>query len=276
MLTSVTGGGKGIGFSISKAFLAEGANVSYCGRSTRGDEFWNFNDAKDGARAVGTKVDLANQDEIKSWVESAAKEFGRIDYIVPNGMLTFQFHFEKKCLTNCGSAATALFVNNPEDWRRSFEAEVLGLVTLIEAAIPHLEKNEGSSIVIVSSLAGWETKHPILTGPYPTIKRAQGHIGKGYSKDLAKKGIRVNTIIPGPIATPNTVRPDGTVELSTYYKMEKDNPEFFASVEKLAPLGRPGQAEEVANAVLFLASPLAGFTTGSSLVLDGGISEAYY
>lgn len=73
---------------IGKAFLAEGANVSYCGRSARGDEFANFKDAKDGARAVGSKVDISDHEGIKAWVESAAKEFGRIDIVVPNG----EFH----------------------------------------------------------------------------------------------------------------------------------------------------------------------------------------
>lgn len=154
---------------------------------------------------------------------------------------------------------------------------MLGLVTLIEAAVPHLEKHPGtSSIVIISSLAGWEAKYRELTGPYPVFKRAQAHIGKGYSKTLASKGIRVNTIIPGPIATPNSILPDGTEELSTYNKVKSENPQFMEQIQAMVPMGRAGKAEEVANAVLFLASPLASFTTGSSLVSDGGLSDAYY
>lgn len=154
---------------------------------------------------------------------------------------------------------------------------MLGFVTLIEAAVPYLEKHPGtSSIVIISSLAGWEAKHHSLTGPYPAFKRTQGHIGKGYSRSLAGKGIRVNTIIPGMIATPNTIFPDGTEELSTINVMKNNNPEFFEQILMNVPMKRAGKAEEVANAALFLASPLAAYTTGSSLALDGGISDAYY
>lgn len=91
-LDKISGGNKGIGHEIAKAFLAEGANVSYCGRTTRGDEFAKFKDAKHGARAVGSKVDLSDQEGIKSWVESAAKEFGRIDIVVPNGMNSEKHH----------------------------------------------------------------------------------------------------------------------------------------------------------------------------------------
>lgn len=81
------GGNKGIGHVIAKSYLAEGANVSYCGRSARGDEFASFKGAKDGARAFGSKVDLIDQEAIKKWVERSAEEFGRIDIVVANGML---------------------------------------------------------------------------------------------------------------------------------------------------------------------------------------------
>lgn len=150
-------------------------------------------------------------------------------------------------------------------------------MTLIEATIPHLEKHPNTSaIVIISSLAGWEAKHHSLTGPYPAFKRAQATVGKGYAKTLAAKGIRVNTVIPGPIATPNTILPDGTEELSTFHSIMTSNPDFKETLRKMVPMARNGEAEEVANAVMFLASPLAGFTTGSSLVVDGGVSDAYY
>jgi NADP-dependent 3-hydroxy acid dehydrogenase YdfG len=82
---ATSGGNKGIGKVIVESFLAEGANVSYCGRTARGDELNDFADAKDGARAVGTKVDLGHPDEIKAWVEASAKDFERIDAVIANG-----------------------------------------------------------------------------------------------------------------------------------------------------------------------------------------------
>lgn len=81
----VTGGTKGIGRVIVENFLKEGVNVSYCSRNVRGDEFTNFRGAAEGARAVGTSVDIASTTAIQSWVDCAAKEFGRIDVVIANG-----------------------------------------------------------------------------------------------------------------------------------------------------------------------------------------------
>lgn len=82
----VTGGTKGIGRVIVETLLSEGVSVSYCSRNVRGDEFANFKDATDGARAVGTSVDISNAASIQGWVEASAKEFGRIDLVVANGI----------------------------------------------------------------------------------------------------------------------------------------------------------------------------------------------
>jgi hypothetical protein len=81
----VTGGTKGIGRVIVETLLSEGVNVSYCSRNVRGDEFANFKNAAADARAIGSSVDIANSASIQGWVESAAKEFGRIDLVVANG-----------------------------------------------------------------------------------------------------------------------------------------------------------------------------------------------
>lgn len=81
----VTGGTKGIGRVIVETLLSEGVNVSYCSRNVRGDEFANFKNAAADARAIGSSVDIANATSIQGWVESAAKEFGRIDLVVANG-----------------------------------------------------------------------------------------------------------------------------------------------------------------------------------------------
>lgn len=81
----VTGGTKGIGRVIVETLLSEGVNVSYCSRNVRGEEFANFKNAAADARAIGSSVDIANAASIQGWVESAAKEFGRIDLVVANG-----------------------------------------------------------------------------------------------------------------------------------------------------------------------------------------------
>ncbi|RSL48396.1 hypothetical protein CEP53_009558 [Fusarium sp. AF-6] len=252
----VTGGRKGIGRVIVESFLAEGANVSYCSRKVTGEEFATFKDATDGARAVGTSVDIADPVSIKAWVESSAKTFGRIDIVVAN--------------------ACPLFTNpSVEDWQKSFQADVVGLITLIHATTPHLEKREGAgSIIVISSLAGFEAKHPAHAGPYATLKRAQATLAKDFSVVLGPKGIRINSIAPGTINPPSTTRPDGTEEPSTFQQVMTANPAFLESLLPNIPLKRVGDGQDIANSVVFLGSRLSSYITGTTTIIDGGMSTA--
>ncbi|KAJ4199880.1 hypothetical protein NW767_007860 [Fusarium falciforme] len=250
----VTGGRKGIGKVITETLLAEGANVSYCSRNVTGEEFATFKGAIGGARAVGTSVDIADPESIKAWVESAAETFGRIDIVVANA-----------CPKYTGPAI--------EEWQKSFQADVIGLISLIHAVTPHLEKRDGAgSIIVISSLAGFEAKHPAHTGPYATLKRAQATLAKDFSRVLGPKGIRINSIVPGTIDSPATILPDGTEEPSTFQAVMTANPAFLESLLASITLGKIGHAQDVANAVVFLGSRLSSYITGTNLIIDGGIS----
>ncbi|KAM0221155.1 hypothetical protein ACHAPQ_003063 [Fusarium lateritium] len=250
----VTGGTKGIGRVIVETLLGEGVNVSYCSRNVRGDEFANFKNATADARAVGSSVDIANAASIQGWVEVAAKEFGRIDLVVANACPKF----------------TEPTIDH---WEKSFQADVLGLINLINASTPHLEKRNGTgSIVVITSLAGFEAKHPAIGGPYTTLKRAQATLAKDFGRMLGPKGIRINTIAPGAVDSPPVQHPDGTVELSTFAQSRKANPEFLNMILQSIPLGDFGQARDVANAVVFLGSRLGRYIHGVNLYLDGGMS----
>ncbi|CAG9993070.1 unnamed protein product [Clonostachys byssicola] len=250
----VTGGNKGIGKVIVESFLAEGANVSYCARSASEDDFATFNGAIEGAKVLGTKVDIRDQDEVRAWVENSAEKYGRIDVVVANAFAIFR------------SSST-------DDWRQSLEGNVIGLVTLIEAAAPYLIAREGTgSVVVLSSVAGFELRASNPTGPQSAVKRSQAVIAKGYSKMLGQKGVRVNIVSPGHVETPNVVRADGTEELSPFHLGRKLMPEYMQSIVDQIPMGRPGQPQEVANAVVFLASALSSYINGANLLLDGGFS----
>ncbi|EWY81341.1 hypothetical protein FOYG_15607 [Fusarium oxysporum NRRL 32931] len=252
----VTGGTKGIGRVIVETLLSEGVSVSYCSRNVRGDEFANFKDVTDGARAVGTSVDISNAASIQGWVEASAKEFGRIDLVVAN-------------------ACPKYVSPSIEDWEKSFHADVLGLVNLINASEPHLEKCNGTgSIIVISSLAGFEARHPAIRGPYTTLKRAQATLAKDFGRWLGPKGIRINTIVPGTIDSPPVDKPDGTVELSQFQQIMTANPDFLKSLIDSIPLGKVGQAQDIANAVVFLGSSLGKYVNGVNLIVDGGMSTA--
>ncbi|KAH6983350.1 hypothetical protein BKA56DRAFT_631680 [Ilyonectria sp. MPI-CAGE-AT-0026] len=253
----VTGGSKGIGRVIVETFLAEGANVSYGARKVRGDEFSLFKGASNGARAVGSVLDIADSDSIRSWVENASKEFGRIDIVVAN-------------------ACPLLTEATTEAWQKSFQADILGLWTLIDVATPHLEARGGTgSIVVISSIAGIEARYPVAGSPYTTFKRAQATLAKDLARQLGPKGVRVNTVVPGAIDTPSITLPDGTEELSSFGIIKRDNPGFLEAIESQVALGKAGEPQDVANAVMYLGSRLAKYVTGASLIVDGAISIAF-
>ncbi|KAJ3540706.1 hypothetical protein NM208_g4942 [Fusarium decemcellulare] len=250
----VTGGTKGIGRVIVEAFLTEGANVSYCARTVQGDEFTKFKDATAGARAVGTSVDISVPEQIQAWVNDAAKTFGRIDIVVANA-----------CPKFTGPSI--------EQWTKSFQADVVGLISLIHDATPYLEKRQGAgSIVVISSLAGFEATHPAVTGPYTTLKRAQATLAKDFARSLAPKGIRINTVLPGAIDSPSTFLPDGTEKLSDFRRVMNANPDWLEKVLSSIPMGKVGQAQDIANAVVFLGSQLSSYITGTNLVVDGAMA----
>ena len=133
---------------------------------------------------------------------------------------------------------------------------------------------EGGSptIVIVTSLGGFETRSYAVGAPYATFKRAQATIAKDYARKLAPLGIRINTVVLGLIENPNITLPDGTVQWSNYQLMKKDNEEAINAYAASVPMGRPGTPEEVANAVLFLSSRLSSYVCGANLVVDGSLS----
>jgi NAD(P)-dependent dehydrogenase (short-subunit alcohol dehydrogenase family) len=152
----------------------------------------------------------------------------------------------------------------------------MGLVTLITTVTPHLEKQASitgnASIIVISSLAGFEATHPAKGGPYTPFKRAQAVIAKEQARILGPKGIRVNVILPGCVETPDITLSDGTVEKSPFQKFMKNNIPAYQSLLDTIPLGRPGRPEEIANAVVFLSSKLASYITGANLLFDGGMS----
>jgi 3-oxoacyl-[acyl-carrier protein] reductase len=132
---------------------------------------------------------------------------------------------------------------------------------MVDAALPLLEQSNAASIVTISSVSGREVD--FFEGPYGSIKAALIHYTQGLAHRLAPKGIRANTVSPG-----NTLFDGGSWD-----NAQRNRPEFFNTALALIPAGRMGTAAEMAAAVVFLASPVSGFTSGTNLVVDGALTK---
>lgn len=194
------------------------------------------------SQVVGTTMDMGDPAAIKAWVADSAQRFGGIDIVVSN--------------------VSALAIpDTEENWDSSLTVDLMGTVRLVKAAMPHLEKSEVPSIVAISSVSGREVD--FASGPYGTAKAAIIAYIQGLAYQLAEKGIRANIVSPG-----NTYFPGGVWE-----GIESDNPELFEYAMGLNPTGRMAKPEEIAAGVVFVASPVSSFTTGTNLVIDGALTR---
>lgn len=239
----VTGGSKGIGLAIAELFAAEGANVAICARNADQVDSAVKSLAAKGVKAWGRATDVADPVALKRWVEDAAAELGGVDSIV------------------CNVSALAVG-NTPQTWENSFRVDMMHTVNSIAAALPFLEKSGSASIVIVSSVSGFEID--FAAGSYGAFKAALIHYSKGLSNQLIAKGIRVNTVSPG-----NTYFEGGI-----WQNIENNLPDLFKTAMSLNPTARMGTPQEVAAGVVFLASPVASRISGTNLIIDGALTKA--
>lgn len=237
----ITGASKGIGRAIAERFAAEGGNVAICARNA--DEVNAAVEALSakGVTAFGQSVDVGDGDALKAWINASAEALGGIDCIVSN--------------VSGGNAP------GEAGWRANFEHDVLGTVRLVEGALPHLENSDNASIVMISSTAALEKF--IGAGAYNAMKGAMIQYSGALAQDLGPKGIRVNSICPGPIM----------IEGGSWDMIKKNMTAFYESTVADIPIGRMGSADEVAAQVALLASPLGGYTTGTNVVIDGGFTK---
>lgn len=240
---AVTGGTKGIGRAIAHCFADEGADVSICARNERDVDAGVAELEMKGVKAFGRAIDVADPAALQSWINDSAKELGGIDALV------------------CNVSALAVG-DSPETWELSFRTDMMHTVNAVHAALPYLEKSSNASIVLISSVSGFEVD--FAAGSYGAIKASLIHYAKGLSRQLVSKNIRVNCVCPG-----NTYAEGGI-----WKKIEKENPELFASTLAVNPTGKFGTPEEVANGVVFLSSALASRISGTNLVIDGALTVA--
>jgi len=239
----VTGGSKGIGRAVAEGFAAEGAHVSVCARNAAEVAATVAALKGMGVKACGQALDVADAAALAKWVADSAAELGGIDALV------------------CNVSALAVG-DSAETWEKSFRVDMMHSVNAVAAAVPFLEKSASASIVLISSVSGFEID--FAAGSYGAIKAALIHYGKGLSRQLVAKGIRVNVVSPG-----NTYF-DGGI----WQNIEKNVPDLYSSTLKVNPTGKFGTPQEVANGVVFISSPVASRISGTNLVIDGALTVA--
>lgn len=241
----VTGATRGIGRAIAEQLLKEGCAIGICARqaaevSRAVAELQAA--AGDGVAVCGSAADVADRAAVEAWVGACAQALGGIDIVI----------------ANVSALAAA---PGEESWRAGMEIDMLGTLRTVEAAMPHLEQSATGAIVAVSSTAALEA----FGGPraYNAIKAAVINYMSNLATTLAPKQIRANTVSPGTIYFDDGV----------WGARKRDMPAVYESALAHNPMGRMGTPAEVANAVIFVASPAASFITGANLVVDGGFTR---
>jgi len=238
----VTGGTTGIGLSTARLFAAEGAKVVVTGRNAQ-----SLAAAREELRGVADVVqsDAGNPAEVRKLFEEIGKQYSRIDVL----------------FLNAGIAQFAPLADSPEElFDETIRVNLKGPFVALQAALPFL--NKGASVIVNTTVG---TDRALANASiYSASKAALAALARGAAIELAGRGIRVNAVQPGPIATPIF----GKMGLSAEAR------EAFAKRVEQLPLGRFGSPEEVARAALFLASDDSAYVTGHELSVDGGMLAA--
>ncbi|MBV9510356.1 MAG: glucose 1-dehydrogenase [Caulobacteraceae bacterium] len=241
----VTGGTKGIGAGIAQLFAQHGANVMISSRSQADcDRAAAAINEKEGRQAAaGQASDLSDLDSLKRLVEGTISRFGGLDSLVLNAAKT----------NVLGSASQT----SAADFQAMLNANVVNNTELALAAHPHLVARGGGSVILIGSIAG--------TGPSPTVsaysacKRALLQVMENLAVEWSRQKIRVNAVAPGLTISEDT-------------RQFWENPNVNAAFVARIPLGRWMQADDIAAACLWLASPAGSGVTGQTVVIDGGLT----
>ena len=236
----ISGGARGIGAAEARLFAKEGASVVIGDILEQEGRQLEEEINESGGRALFTRLDATLEQDWRRAVGLTAERFGKLDILVNNAGVIRRNSIED---------------TSAEEWDRIMEVNAKGVFLGIKAAIPQMRKAGGGSIVNLSSTAGLVGN--TFLSAYSASKAAVRILTKCAALQCAKDGIRCNSVHPGPINAPMM---ESVMADAAEYRRRSDE----------IPMGRFGEPEEVAYAVLFLASDESSFVTGSELVIDGG------
>jgi 3-oxoacyl-[acyl-carrier protein] reductase len=241
----ITGSSRGIGLASAKAFAAEGCRLMLSARSAE-----QLAEAEAALRASGAEVaahvaDVSEPDQAAELVRAAVAAYGGIDVLVNN--------------VGGGGGGARIADSSDDDWRSALERNLIQTVRMMRLALPHMMRRAGASVINVASISGWSPQLA-MSGQYGAAKAALIFDTERWALEFVPHGIRVNTVSPGSILALG----------NGWDRYRLTNPEYFADyVRHGFPMGRLGTVEEVADVIVFLASPRAHWINGRNIPVDG-------
>ncbi|WP_112875346.1 7-alpha-hydroxysteroid dehydrogenase [Paracoccus endophyticus] len=234
----VTGAGAGIGRGIARVFSGAGASVVVSDLKAETAEAVAAEIVADGGEAVGLACDVTRDSDLEAVVRTALDRFGKLSILV----------------NNAGGGGPKPFDMPMDTFRWAYELNVFSLFRLTQLAAPHMAAAGDGAVLNISSMAG-ENKNQRMAS-YASSKAAVNHLTRNLAFDLGAMGIRINAIAPGAIKT------DALASVL--------NPDIEKAMLKHTPLGRLGEAEDIAYAALFLCAPASSWISGQVLTVSGG------
>ena len=248
----VTGGNRGIGRAVSAELLAEGAHVVVASLDpARNAEAVAGLQSQSNGTVIGVPTDLNDADAVKNLFDKTIAEFGRLDILVNNAAMVAQGGF---------------FTMDEKAWDGAFDNKLHGTVRCVRHAVPLMRERKWGRIINIAGGAAWTPQIGAIT--VGLNNAAVLNLTVALANELGKDGILVNAIVPTAI---RTERHDQNIK-DAVQKTGKSEDEVLKPRVAKVPLGRMGTSEEVGAVVAFLASEKAGFVTGSSWAVDGGVS----
>lgn len=249
----VTGGSAGVGLKTAEMFLQEGAKVAICGRNeARLAEARNYLSKIGSGQVFAHPCDVAKEAEVQTFVDKAAEALGGIDILVNSAGRSIMKHF---------------FDVTNEEWEEQIQLKYFSTIYTVRAVYPYMkQRGQGRIININATLAREPEKRLVATA---ATRAGLLNLSKTLSHELAPDRILVNSVSLGVIAT------DQWERRRMQQAPDQDRDEYYAQLAKSRniPLGRVGQPEEVASAILFLASERASYITGTNIEVSGGVSK---
>ena len=241
----VTGSSRGLGLASARALVGEGCRVCICARTAdrlaEAERKLRESAGRDNA-VLAVKVDVSTADGVTTVIERTVDTFGGLDILV----------------NNVGKAGGGDIVSTTDDeWQSALDVTLYPAIRASRLAVPHMRRRGGGVIIMIASIWGRESGGRMT---YNVVKAAEVSLAKSMAQQLARDGIRVNSVAPGSISFPG----------GTWYRRQQDDPDGIAGfIERELPFGRFGRAEEVGSVVAFLASSRASWVSGACVTVDG-------